>query len=62
ATGDAPSCWSDIERQDAVAGANRYRVAGVLYCVAPLAELNGTSSIRLSELRFDGLLDWSNPE
>ncbi len=38
---------------------NRYSVAGALYCVAPLPEVNGESSISVPELRFSGLLDWA---
>ena len=36
----------------------RYSVAGVLYCVSPLPEMNGDSSVSIPELVFTGLLDW----
>ncbi len=38
---------------------DRYSISGTLYCVAPLAEVNGTSSVSVGELHFSGLLDWS---
>ena len=36
-----------------------YSIAGTLYCVAPLPEINGETSVSVAELRFSGLLDWS---
>ena len=39
--------------------ATRYSIGGTLYCVQPLAEVNGLSSISLTELQFQGLVDWS---
>jgi hypothetical protein len=62
ATQDIEACWSDIESQVEVSGGNKYEIRGILYCVAPLAELHGTGSIRLSELQFTGLLDWKPPQ
>jgi len=38
-----------------------YSIDGRLYCIAPLAEVNGESSLSISELSFSGLLDWSAP-
>jgi len=53
------SCWTDILEQDETDdGGNGYFVAGTLYCIAPLAEINGDSSVTLRELRFGGYLDW----
>jgi hypothetical protein len=54
------SCWTDVSEQQAVDDdANVYFVAGTLYCIAPLAEINGDSSVTVRELQFGGLLDWS---
>ena len=69
ATQDVESCWSDIDRQqphgDEASGkrnaANEFVISGILYCVSPLAELRGPASLRLSEARFVGLLDWARP-
>ncbi len=36
----------------------RVGVSGALYCVSPLPEVNGGSSISVPELLFTGLLDW----
>lgn len=53
-------CWTDVtELERDPAAADRYAIGGTLYCVAPLIEVNGTSSVTLSELRFRGRLDWS---
>jgi len=53
------SCWTDVLAQEQLDGqADVYFVAGSLYCIAPLAEVNGDSSITLRELEFGGYLDW----
>lgn len=60
ATADTHSCWTDIERHERDDNIDEasYRISGILYCVAPLAELNGKASVTLTELRFAGRLDW----
>ncbi len=40
------------------AASSTYRIGGVLYCVAPFADLNGTASTSFADLRFTGRLDW----
>lgn len=64
ATGDTSSCWTDIDTHERTqtAGTSEYRISGVLYCVAPLANLNDNSSVSFADLRFTGRLDWSVPE
>jgi hypothetical protein len=61
-TQDIDSCWCDIDRQEETATASKYVISGIVYCVAPLAELNGNADIRLSEVHFTGLLDWKPPK
>ena len=54
------SCWTDVLEQEELGGAaGAYFVAGTLYCIAPLAEVNGDSSVTLRDLEFGGYLDWS---
>lgn len=57
-------CWADIEQQESIDGAdpNAYRISGLLYCVSPLGEVNGNTSVSLRDLRFTGKLDWSQPK
>jgi hypothetical protein len=31
-----------------------------MYCIAPLIEVNGDSSVTIDELSFSGLLDWDS--
>ena len=53
------SCWTDIlEQVGTDDGAYVSFVAGDLYCIAPLAEINGDSSVTLRELQFGGYVDW----
>lgn len=55
------TCWTDVLEQELLDdGADRYFVAGTLYCIAPLAEVNGDSSVTLRELEFGGYLDWGS--
>ncbi len=59
-TADLDTCWSDIEEQVAIDdGDPRHLVAGRLYCIAPLVQVNGSASVSIRELRFSGFLDWS---
>lgn len=58
-TPDLDNCICDIAAADAVAGhAEQVAVTGALFCVLPLPEVNGESSVSIPELRFSGLLDW----
>ena len=60
-TWDLDSCWTDITslvRTDD--SGDRFNIGGTLYCVAPLAEVNGDASVSISELIFAGVLDWSD--
>lgn len=63
-TGDTDGCWTDIAYQDRIPGAglSTYRIGGTVYCISPLAELNGGSSINFTELEFAGRLNWEEPE
>jgi len=60
-------CWTDIHRQSPLIGENRrhiekrYVISGLLYCVAPIPELNGTGSVTLGDLEFIGQLSWAKP-
>jgi hypothetical protein len=59
-TTDLDNCWTDITSANATGDeGDRLNIGGILYCVAPLAEVNGTGSISISELSFAGSLDWN---
>ena len=38
----------------------RFAIDGTLYCVSPLPQINGESSVSFSDVNFSGLLDWSS--
>jgi len=58
-TSDLHSCWTDINDQRAIDdNAERFSIDGRLYCISPLAEVNGEASVLISELAFSGLVDW----
>lgn len=53
------SCLTDIAAIDAPdPDSGRVAVHGAVFCVSPLAEVNGDSSVSIAELRFSGMLDW----
>ncbi len=59
-TADIDSCWTDVTSQVALADSeDRYTIAGTLYCITALAEMNGDANVSVPELRFTGLIDWS---
>lgn len=57
-TSGIDSCWTDVLEQQQT-GDDVHFVGGRLYCIAPLAEVNGDSSVTLRELEFGGYIDWS---
>jgi len=58
-TAGLESCWTDINAQTVIDDASDiYSISGTLYCITPLPEVNGDSSVMLRELHFGGLLDW----
>lgn len=59
-TPDLDHCWTDVLRQaPADDRADVYEIDGAVYCIGPLGEVNGSSSISIERLEFRGLLDWS---
>ena len=59
-TSGLESCWTDVDAQSVIDHApNTYSIKGTLYCITPLPQVNGDSSVLLRELHFYGLLDWS---
>jgi hypothetical protein len=63
-TRDAANCWTDIEVHERMqpTESTTYSVSGVLYCVAPLAELNGKSNVSFADLTFTGHVTWGVPK
>jgi hypothetical protein len=58
-TADSNNCLTHIVSVDALDDSgDRQAVVGELYCVSPLAEINGQSSVSIQQMRFSGLLDW----
>lgn len=59
-TPDLNNCLVEISSMIALDDSGeRYSIAGELYCVSPLPEINGDSSVSIPEMLFSGLLDWS---
>jgi hypothetical protein len=63
-TRDAANCWTDIEVHDQMqpTESTTYSVSGVLYRVAPLADLNGGSNFSFADLTFTGHVTWGVPK
>lgn len=62
-TADTSACWTDIHRQEPAGAPARqdFLISGALYCVAPLAEVQGSASLNVASLNFVGQLDWRAP-
>lgn len=57
--GDQDTCWTDVlELEPLPASDSLFAIRGALYCVAPLAEVNGNADVTLDDFEFRGLLDW----
>lgn len=62
-TPDTSSCWTDVTTHRLIEGSeNEYAIGGNLYCVSPLAELNGSASVTFTGLSFTGRLNWAHDE
>lgn len=67
-TRESDICWSNITEQSPLVDSEGtviehfYRVKGLTYCVASIAELNGAASVTLSDLEFTGQLRWAKQE
>ena len=60
-TANIDACWSDVTGQVQI-DENVYDIRGIVYCVSPLAELNGGGGVTFTELEYAGRVDWSAPE
>ncbi len=60
-TPDLDSCFTDISTQTLLPNhEDRYALAGTLFCVAPLGELNGDSAISIPSLTFSAVINWAS--
>lgn len=58
-TGDFDNCWTDVDKHDRPdPNSGAHMIAGTLYCIAPIAEINGHASVSIDELRFAGVVNW----
>tara|TARA_R110002049_G_scaffold196523_3_gene365599 strand:+ start:1495 stop:2109 length:615 start_codon:yes stop_codon:yes gene_type:complete len=56
---DLDNCWTDVSNQ-LPADENEHAsvVAGKVFCIAPLAEVNGDSSVSIKHFEFRGIVIW----
>jgi hypothetical protein len=60
-TPNLDNCLTDVTSLTALDDAGgRFSIGGTLYCVTPLPEVNGSSSVSFSDMHFMGLVDWSS--
>lgn len=62
---DLETCWTEVAKQEPIndsdGGDNgSYAIAGTLYCIGPLGELNGGAAVTIPELSFASIIDWSS--
>jgi hypothetical protein len=59
-TPNLDSCWTEVSTQNRVAGQEGARtIAGTLFCIAPLGEVNGDASVSIPKLTFSTIVNWS---
>ena len=56
---DLDNCWTDIASQ-LPGGEDEHAniVAGKVFCIAPLAEVNGDTSVSIEHFEFAGIVNW----
>ena len=60
-TPNLDSCWTEIRSQTALSKQdNSHAIDGVLFCIAPLGEVNGDAAVSIPELSFSALVNWSD--
>ncbi|MDX1508989.1 MAG: hypothetical protein R3358_11960 [Woeseiaceae bacterium] len=60
-TPDLDSCWTDVKAHEALDESDgTFAIDGELYCISPVPEVNGDTSVSIEEMRFSGLVDWGS--
>ena len=62
ATPDTNGCWTDVTEHEHINGnsSQDYMISGSVFCVSPLAELNGSASVAFTELAFTRRVNWKS--
>jgi hypothetical protein len=62
ATPDTNGCWTDVTEHEHIDGnsGQDYMISGSVFCMSPLAELNGFASVAFTELAFTGRVNWKS--
>lgn len=56
---DLNTCWTDIHHQTSIeATPGSFVMAGTLYCVRPLGEVNGDAAVSIPEISFTTTVEW----
>ena len=58
-TRNRETCWAAVSGNEHTDG-ERYSVEGEVYCIGPLAEVQGDASVTIDGLRFRGSVDWGS--
>ncbi|MDJ0918770.1 MAG: hypothetical protein QNJ05_13465 [Woeseiaceae bacterium] len=54
---DFDICWADIQRNESL-GEDGDAVAGRIYCITPINEVNGSATMSVDDIVFAGRIDW----
>ena len=57
-TPNLDACWTDVRVQEPVTE-DTFDVAGTVYCVAPLGEVNGEAAVSIPQLDFRSTIEWA---
>lgn len=56
-TPNLDACWTDVRLQEPLSEST-FDVAGTVYCVAPLGEVNGEAAISIPQIDFQSTIEW----
>ncbi len=55
------SCWTEVSSQVRLRNEEDvYAIAGTLFCVAPLGEINGNNAVSIPEFSFSTIVNWGS--
>jgi hypothetical protein len=54
------TCWTEVKSQTKLTDdSDTYTLEGILFCIAPLGEINGDAAVSIPELSFSTIVNWS---
>ena len=59
-TSNLDACWTEVTSQTKLADdSDAYALEAILFCIAPLGEINGDAAVSIPEFSFSTIVNWS---